>query len=164
MKRHTASTMLTIVFLANLVVSSGTLQAKDHQGCSTVVTAGKWAFTDTGSVVGIGPFGAIGTFTLDSAGNVVGEQTNGVNGNIARQTFTGSFTLNSDCTGAAILDVFDLSGNKVRTTGMDIVFDDDVQQMRSIFTSVTLQPSGTNLPAVITLEAKRLFSKNGHGD
>jgi len=158
MKRHNVSTMLTIVFLAGFI-SSAPLQATDH-GCSTTTAAGNWGFTDTGSIVGLGPFGAIGTFTLDAAGNVVGEQTNSVNGSISRLTFTGTYTVNSDCTGTASnLEVFDSLGNKVRTTGLDFVFDDDVQEMRAIFTSVVL-PNGTPLPTAITLEARRLFSKN----
>jgi hypothetical protein len=162
MKRHTASTLLTIVFLTGFIVSSAPLQAKDH-GCSTAITAGDWGFTDTGSIIGLGPFGAIGTFTLDAAGNVVGEQTNSVNGSVSHLTFTGSYTVNSDCAGSTDLDVFDSLGNKVRTSGLDLVFDDDVKEMRAIFTSVIL-PSGTSLPTVITLEARRLSSKNGHGD
>src|SRR5262249_27488065 len=160
MKHHTISTLLATFFLAILVISPVALQAKDH-GCSTTLTAGDWAFTDTGSIVGLGPFGAIGTFTLDAAGNVVGEQTNSVNGSLSHLTFSGTYTVDSDCTGTASnLDVFDASGNKVRTSGLDLVFDDDVQQMRAIFTSVVLQPSGTSLPTVIILEAKRLSLKN----
>src|SRR5262249_6900854 len=116
MKRDTISTMLAIGFLAGFVVSPATVQAKDH-GCSTVTAAGNWAFSDTGSVIGLGPFAAIGTFALDAAGNVVGEQTNSVNGNIAHLTFGGPYTVNADCTGSANLDVFDSLGNKVRTSG-----------------------------------------------
>ena len=158
MKRHTISTLLAIVLLASLVVSRSAV-ARDH-GCSTTLTAGDWAFTDIGSIVGLGPFGAIGTFTLDAAGNVVGEQTNSVNGNVSHLTFSGTYTVNSDCTGTASnLDVFDSSGNKVRTTEMDVVFDDNVQEMRSIFTSVVL-PNGTSLPTAITLQARRLSLKN----
>src|SRR5215831_10287587 len=165
MKHHTISTLLATFFLAILVIGPAALQARDH-GCSTTLTAGDWAFTDTGSIVGLGPsgaiapFGAIGAFTLDAAGNVVGEQTNSVGGNIAHLTFAGPYTVNADCTGSANLDVFDSLGNKVRTSGFDLVFDDDVQEMRAIFTSIVL-PNGTPLSSVITLEAKRLFSKNG---
>jgi hypothetical protein len=151
------STPLAIVFLASLIVSRSAV-AKDH-GCSTALTAGDWAFTDTGSIIGLGPFGAIGTFTLDAAGNVIGEQTNSVNGSIAHLTFSGTYTVNTDCTGTANIDVFDPSGNKVRTSGLDLAFDDDVQEMRSIFTSVVL-PNGTPLPTVIMLQARRLSSKN----
>jgi len=161
MKRHAISTLLATVFLVSLIASPSAV-AKDP-GCSTSVTAGNWGFSDTGSVVGLGPFAAIGTFTLDAAGNVVGEQTNSVNGSVSHLTFTGPYTVNADCTGSANLDTFDSSGNKVRTSGFDLVFDDDVQEMRAIFTSIVL-PNGTPLPTVITLEARRLFSKNGRGD
>src|SRR3974377_2198235 len=109
MKHRTISTKLVIVFIAGLFVGVETLEAKDNRGCSTAATAGDWAFTDTGSIIGIGPFGAIGTFTLDEAGNVVGEQTNSVNGNVSRLTFSGPYTVNADCTGSSNLDIFDSS-------------------------------------------------------
>jgi hypothetical protein len=160
MKRYIVSVVPVLALLGILIASSASAQTKDHHGCSTVTTAGNWAFTDSGSVVGLGPFGAIGTFTLDAAGNVIGEQTNSVNGSVSRLTFSGPYTVNSDCTGSTNLDVFDSLGNKVRTSGLDLVFDDDIQEMRAIFTSVVL-PNGVNLPAVITLEARRLFSKDG---
>jgi len=155
MKHRTASTIPVIVLLAGFVVCPATLQAKDHKKCSIESTAGDWAFTDIGSVIGVGPFAAIGTFTLDGEGSVVGEQTNSVGGNVARLTFSGTYTVNDDCAGVAAIDVFDLSGNKVRTSDLDLVFDDSVREMRAIFTSIVLQPSGVNLQSVITLEAKR---------
>src|SRR5262249_34784628 len=102
MKRYTASTLPVIVLLTGFVLGPVALQAKDH-GCSTVTAAGNWAFSDTGSIIGLGPFGAIGTFTLDAAGNVSGEQTNSVNGKIPPDhlKFAGTYTVNSDCTGTA---------------------------------------------------------------
>lgn len=40
---------------------------------------------------------------------------------------------------------------------LDLVFDDNVRELRAIFTSVVL-PNGTPLATVITVEAKKMFA------
>ena len=46
------------------------------------------------------------------------------------------------------------SGVELFATQLNIVFDDDMKQIRGLFTSI-VEPSGTTLPAVIGLEGKK---------
>jgi hypothetical protein len=108
--------------------------------------------------VGIGPRASAGIITLDGAGNVLnGKATASLNGNVTEETFSGTYTVNPDCTGKMAIQIFDLSGNKILAATLDLVLDDNVQGLRAIFTSAVL-PNGIPLGTVITVQAKRLFS------
>ncbi len=76
-------------------------------------------------------------------------------GGFADETFTGTFTVNPDCTGAMTLNFFQ-SGVLVRTSVLAIVFDDNMKELRLLQKSLTL-PDGISLPVVITAEAKKMF-------
>jgi hypothetical protein len=65
--------------------------------------------------------------------------------------------VNPDCTGTDTIQVFE-SGVLVRTTTLHLVCDDDGREARAVFTSLVL-PDGTSLPSIITIEARRVFSK-----
>ena len=69
MKRAIARTGLVIMFAAAVVASMAVpAQANDHhQQCSLAGAAGNWGFTDSGTVVGVGPRTAVGILTLDAA-------------------------------------------------------------------------------------------------
>jgi len=129
-----------------------------HAACSTASVAGKFGFTTTGSIPAVGPVAATGIFTQDASGNITGTQTRSLNGGVADETFTGTATVNSDCTGTDTIQVFQ-DGNLVRTTTLHVVYDDNGREARAIFTSLVLQPSGVSLPSIITIEARKLFSR-----
>jgi hypothetical protein len=138
---------------------AATAQAKrPHHGCSNATVAGTWASTNTGSLIDIGPVAATAITTFDGKGNLSGSQTRSVNGDVADETFTGTYTVNSDCTGTDIVQVYE-SGQLVRTTTLKVVVDENGQHGRSIFTKVEL-PDGTLLPVVITGDSTRLFPKD----
>jgi hypothetical protein len=151
MKRIIASRMLVVLFVA--VLTAGTAQANGGH-CSTASVAGKWAFTTTGSVAGVGPVAAVGSYFADSSGNLNGSQTRSLNGDVAFETFTGTSTVNSDCTGTDVIQVFQ-SGVLVRTSTLQVVYDDDGPKARAIFTSLVL-PDGTSLPTILTIDAKHV--------
>jgi hypothetical protein len=155
---------LTIAFITAVALgTAGSARADVHKHCSNATAAGKWAFTSTGTLIlPAGPVqvGAVATFTQDAAGNMAGSQTRSLNGDVADETFTGKATVNSDCTATYDVDVF-LSGGLVRTTTVLVVFDDNSRSARGIFTSLVL-PNGASLPTVITLDARRLFVRDGH--
>jgi hypothetical protein len=75
-----------------------------------------------------------------------------------RRLLRATYTVNSDCTGTEVAQVYQ-SGQLVRTTTLQIVIDQNGDHARSIFSKVEL-PDGTLLPAVITLDATRLFPKD----
>ena len=129
-----------------------------HAACSTASTAGRFGFTTTGSIPAVGPVAATGIFTQDASGNITGTQTRSLNGSVADETFTGTATVNSDCTGTDTVQVFQ-DGSLVRTTTLHVVYDDNGREARAIFTSLVLQPSGVSLPNIITIEARKLSSR-----
>jgi hypothetical protein len=139
------------------LLSSVAAQAKDNH-CSAATAAGTWAFTTNGSIVGVGPVSAVGTFTSDASAKMTGSQTRSLNGNIAYETFTGTLTVNSDCTANATLEVFQ-SGVLVRTSIVTAVYDENSLDLRGMFTSVIL-PDGTSLAPILTIEGKRVFLQN----
>jgi hypothetical protein len=159
MKRNISVATLTMILLNMLYLGlAPTARAQDERGCSNASVAGKWGFTTNGTVVGIGPRDSLGIFTLDKAGNLLnGKATSSLNGSVTDETFSGTYSVNPDCTGKLTIQIFDLSGNKILAATLDLVFDSDVRELRAIFTSAVL-PNGTPLGTVITVQAKRLFS------
>jgi hypothetical protein len=128
-----------------------------HAACSKAGVEGKWGFSTNGSIPAIGPVAATGLFNQDREGNITGSQTRSLNGDIANETFTGTATVNSDCTGTDTIQVFQ-NGVLVRTTTLNVVYDDNAREARAIFTSLVL-PDGTNLPTVLTIEARRVLAR-----
>jgi hypothetical protein len=126
------------------------------QECSLSKTSGKWGFSTNGTVVGIGPRVSLGIFTLDAAGNLLhGKATASLNGTVTDEAFSGTYSVNSDCTGKLAIDVYDLSGNKLFIATFDLVFDDDVQEMRAMYTSA-VTPAGVALAPVIVVDSRRI--------
>jgi hypothetical protein len=144
--------LLMLTMLAMFVVPSCVQAA-----CTSHTVAGTWGFTTTGSIPGIGAVAATGIFTQDESGNITGTQTRSLNGDIADETFTGTATVNPDCTGTDTIQVFD-GGVLVRTSSLHVVYDDDGREGRAIFTSLVL-PDGTSLPSVLTIETRRVSPK-----
>jgi len=130
-------------------------------GCSLKGAAGSYAFTLNGVVItqtGSVPLAAVGRANLDAAGNASGTEARSVGGGYADETFTGTYTVNSDCTGTATLKFFE-SGNLVRTSVLSIIFDNNEREIRMVQKSLTL-PNNVVLPVVITVEARRIFNED----
>ena len=144
MKRYILSAALTAVLLATPV-----LLAEEHHRCTNRKVAGDWGYTATGTRTGVGLVAAVGTFTVDPDGTVVnGHQTISFNGFVVEETYSGTYILNEDCTGTAIIDVTSPVLN--RTSHVTFVDVDDINEERAIFTD-----PGT----ILTLEAKRIHSR-----
>ena len=94
---------------------------------------------------------------LDTAGNLLdGKATSSLNGSVAGETFSGTYTVNSDCTGTFNnIELRDLSGNLLLTITANLAWDDNMKQLRAIFTSAKL-PGGTSLLTVISAEARKM--------
>jgi hypothetical protein len=93
----------TIAAIAALVLSITPPAKAGDKGCSTAALRGTFSRHDTGTVLApaaaAGPFALVGTFTFDGNGGVTGAATSSQNGNIGQGTQTGTYTVNSDCTG-----------------------------------------------------------------
>jgi hypothetical protein len=161
MKRNIAPRTLLILSVATLYMSMAAT-ARAGGSCSVASVTGNWAFSNSGTVIGVGPRVAEGVLTLDTTGKVLnGKFSQSLNGAITRGTFWGAYTVNSDCTGALSFNVFDESGAEIFTGTADIAFDDNVRQFRFIFTSAAL-PNGTPLPTAIVGDARKLFPDEGN--
>jgi hypothetical protein len=144
-------------FLASLLI----VPVANARSCSFERTAGKYGFTLTGVVIlGTGPvpIAAVGRAVLDDSGNVTGTESRSVGGGFADETFTGTYTVNPDCTGTATL-AFSESGKLVRASVLSIVFDDHEREIRMVQKSLQL-PGGAFLPVVITVEARRISTED----
>lgn len=96
-----------LVSLSFPVALAALLPTAHGQSCSLARAAGNYGFTDGVTVVGIGPRTAVGTFTLYSDGNLRnGVATSSLNGTIANESFSGTYTVNPDCTGTISVEVF----------------------------------------------------------
>jgi hypothetical protein len=65
---------------------------------------------------------AVGVLVFDGAGNVSGHDTTSVNGNIIRRTFSGTYTVNPDCTGSITITF--ITGTPGRVSASDFVIVD----------------------------------------
>lgn len=154
MKSQIAGKALAAVFTLGLTLGMAGSCYADDDGCSLARAAGKYAFTDNGTVLGIGLRAAVGVFALDGAGNLLnGSATSSLNGSIAVETFNGTYTVNSDCTATFKAKIYS-GGVEILDLLMSGAFDDHSKEIRALFTSVTT-PNGTLLPTVISLKAKR---------
>jgi len=79
-----------------------------------------------------------------------------LNGTVTAETFSGTYTVNSDCTGTFNnVQLRDLSGNLLLTITADLTWDDNMRELRAIFTSATL-PDGTSLLTVISADGRKM--------
>ena len=143
-----------------VVLLGGTPSAQAAH-CSLAGVAGTYGFTLSGVVnlpTGAVAIAAVGKAVLDSNGEVSGTEARSVGGGYADETFTGTFTVNADCTGTTTLQFFE-SGQLVRTSILSIVFDNSQREVRMVQKSLQL-PNGVFLPVVITVQAQKMFSEN----
>jgi hypothetical protein len=154
MKHNIARSGLAVVFAVAMMAGLASPAHAWDRPCSLAGAAGNWSLTDQGTVVGVGPRTAVGTFTLDGAGDLTnGVGTSSLNGSIAEETFSGTYTVNSNCTGTLAVNIYS-SGTLLFKVTANTAYDDNMKQMRAIFTSVT-EADGTVLPTVINFEARK---------
>jgi len=150
-----ARIVFVIVSVAVLFMAMG--PQLTAQRCSRGTVAGDWAATLTGTIIlptGGVPAAAVLRISADLAGNFSGTEARNVGGEFVRETLTGNWTVNPDCTGRVTASIFQ-SGVLARTVVLAVVFDSLSTDLRMVQKSLTL-PDGTSIPVVITLEGKKL--------
>jgi hypothetical protein len=111
MKRRSlwaAGVLLLLVGLAG-VLAMGTVYAEDENAtkakCSEATLDGTYLFADEGFVIKDNekvPFAASGYEVYDGNGHTKGVSTINVNGKVSsKETFSGTYTVNADCTGSS---------------------------------------------------------------
>src|SRR5262249_36970000 len=83
------------------VVSLSRVQAQDS--CTTASFQGAFGYTFTG-ITGVDAlaFAAVGRWVADGQGSFSGAETASSGGKIFQRTYTGTYKVNSDCTGSAM--------------------------------------------------------------
>ena len=128
-----------------------------HAACTSATAVGTFGFTTTGTLIlpgGPVPVAAVGSITFQLNGDVSGNQDRSVGGAFAHETITGTLTVNRDCTILLVANVFDSSGNLVRTSTIDGVLVNNGKQIRAIFETVLA--NGVSLGSVLTVDANRV--------
>ena len=145
------------ISVAALTVLALSLAPRLHAACTNAAAAGTFGFTVTGTLFlpAPAPVGAVGTITFDLSGNATGSQDRSVGGAYAHELLTGTLTVNSDCTLSLLANVYDTSGNLVRTSTLPGVLVNNGQEIRVMFQSIVL-PNGASLPSVLTVDAVRV--------
>lgn len=171
MKRILVATVLVFLLAAAgafvpgkplVTKATATVRADGGGAWSPATVAGNYGFSLSGTLIlPSGPVSgaAIGRAKLGADGTVSGTEARNVGGGFANETFNGTFAVNSDCTGTATIQFFE-SGSLVRTSAIAIVWDDNLNEFRFVQESLVL-PDGTNVPVVVTGEARRISSSSG---
>jgi hypothetical protein len=127
-------------------VMAAVLFAEEHPGCSMRSVEGTFGYVVTGTRLGVGPVAGAGQLTFHRDGTITdGKQTVSFNGVIADETYEGTFTVDSDCTGSFTVVVD--SPIAPRTSHVNLVWVDDTDGVKAIF---------ADLGTILTAEARRV--------
>src|SRR5262249_32873476 len=105
MRRHFLFMALSTILFATLVTVAPVAHAR---GCSLADVAGEYGCSSSGTIVtpAVGPFAAVGHVTFTATGTFSGAQTTSIAGNFFDEIVSGTYTVNPDCTGSAIVNVY----------------------------------------------------------
>jgi hypothetical protein len=115
---------LNIAILAAAVVAASGIsalrfarpaKARAQDGCSASTVQGTFGYAFEG-VAGGAPVAGIGHVTNDGSGNASGADSLSINGVPVQRTYTGTYTVKSDCTGTATF--LDSLGNTFHESGV----------------------------------------------
>jgi hypothetical protein len=119
------------------------------KGCSAASLYGTFSYTSVGSLVAppsvAGPYAEVGAQVFDGHGGITGSATISQNGNIIPVTITGTYVVNSNCTGT-----FSVAINPLGFTAhYSFVIDQNETEFQALC---------TDTGAVITRVARRQFA------
>lgn len=125
---------IVVAVFASLLISSLASPLSARERCNDASLQGAYAFNVDGTNVSnpylpVGPFAAVGKNTYDGKGHMRGVIVVSSNGAIIPATYTGTYAVNSNCTGVksatlsigAVVDFF-------------FVIDDDLREIQMIVT------------------------------
>lgn len=119
-----------------------TTVARAQNTCDATTITGNYGYSFNGYVYDRQGYSyfltAVGVASSDAAGNLSGSETYSFDGSIIRHKFTGTYTVNSDCTGTATLNYSD---NTV--IHFDIVILNDAKEINAVQTDSGWIYSGT---------------------
>ena len=108
MKRSIVRT-LTVAAAAALALGIASSANAQDKGCSNATLRGSYAQIGTGVITAppdqAGPFANVGTLVFDGSGGLTGTLVVSSNGSSSQATETGTYTVNSDCTGTYTVQI-----------------------------------------------------------
>ena len=128
---------------AAFAIWAGTALPARAEHCSRGSVAGSYGYTTEGFVTApngvILPAVAVGRITFDGNGTVGGTQTRVVAGSALDETYSGTFTVNSDCTGSFTVNVLP----DARTSTVNLVWTENTNSAVAVFTTPGFTLSAT---------------------
>jgi hypothetical protein len=118
--------------------------------CSLASVAGSYGYTTSGFVAISGsfvPVAAAGRITFDGHGHVNGIQTRVVAGSSLDETYSGTYSVNPNCTGSFTV----LVEPDTRTSTVDLVWTDNTNGVSAVF---------TNPGFILTATARRISPRD----
>jgi hypothetical protein len=107
MKRGSTAKAFTIAAVFTLALAVAPIATAEARPCSNATLRGTYSDTDTGTIVGAGPFAGVNLDTFDGKGALTVSGMSSVNGSISPFAATGTYTVNRDCTGTySVSDAF----------------------------------------------------------
>jgi hypothetical protein len=138
--------MILFVFALGL-----SLAATAHAACSVASVAGGYGYTTNGFVAtptgAFIPAAAAGRIVFDGQGGVKGTQTRVVAGSALDETYSGTYTVNADCTGSFTV----LVSPDTRTSTVNLVWSDNTNVAHAVF---------TNPGFILTAVARRIHPRD----
>jgi hypothetical protein len=99
MKRSTIAKTFVAAVVTALALGIAPAAKAQNRGCSNLTLKGTYADKDTGFITGAGQFAGVNIETFDGNGGLTGSGFSSVNGAISSGTYSGTYTVNPDCTG-----------------------------------------------------------------
>jgi hypothetical protein len=143
MKLSTITMNLAVGAVTALALSIAPTAKAQSTGCSNLTIKGTFADKDTGLIIGAGQFVGVNLETFDGNGGLTGSGFSSVNGAVSPGTYSGTYTVNPDCTGT-----YTVQFPGTPAIHGFFVIDDAGNELQVVITD-----PGT----VITCVAKRLF-------
>jgi hypothetical protein len=101
--KRVLGTIIGMILVLGVAVPSVRADDDEHE-CSLASLKRSYGYVLTGSIAGDGRVAAVGLTTFDGRGRLTARDTVSINGAISRgRTGTGSYTVNPNCTGSAIV-------------------------------------------------------------
>jgi hypothetical protein len=109
MKRSTIAKIFSTAAVATLALGMSASAKADDKGCSSNILRGSYTQIGTGVITSppdqAGPFANVGTLIFDGNGGLTGTLVVSSNGSSSQATETGTYTVNSDCTGTYTVQI-----------------------------------------------------------
>ncbi len=118
---HIAKYVMSIMAAAALAIVTAPSAHAGHVYCSNGLLNGSYTATITGNLAGE-PFAELDLVTADGNGTFSGSGTVSEDGVISTVSFTATYTINSNCSGSAVLSTGVTQNFNIKTDGSEVQF------------------------------------------